>query len=151
MSEEKFGEGFDNEQKSPCVDAGTVKLKPANQHPDFGKVCIHGSLKRQCYTCELEGNNDWLKKVNLSLNDEIARLKEDNLAQRTLIIMLDDECIKLKAQNSKMREVVRESLYFLENLLGYSEDHHDLDILNEPEYVELTKLIQEAEEALKGE
>jgi hypothetical protein len=53
------------------------ELKPANQHPDFGKVCIHGSLKRQCYTCELEVSNDWLKKVNQNLRDEIDRLKED--------------------------------------------------------------------------
>ena len=53
------------------------KLKPANQNPDFGKVCIHGSLKRQCYTCELEGNSDRLKKVNQNLRDEIDRLKSD--------------------------------------------------------------------------
>jgi hypothetical protein len=32
----------------------TDQLKPANQDPDFGKHCQHGSLKRQCYTCELE-------------------------------------------------------------------------------------------------
>ena len=54
------------------------ELKPANEHPDFGKVCIHGSLKRQCYTCELEVSNDWLKKVNQNLRDEIDRLKAEN-------------------------------------------------------------------------
>ena len=53
----------------------TKELKPANEHPDFGKVCIHGSLKRQCYTCELEVSNDWLKKENQNLRDEIDRLK----------------------------------------------------------------------------
>ena len=52
------------------------KLKPANQNPDFRKVCIHGSLKRQCYTCELEVSNDWLKKVNQDLRDEIERMNK---------------------------------------------------------------------------
>jgi hypothetical protein len=61
---------------------GKKELKPANQHPDFGEVCIHSSLKRQCYTCELEGNNDWLKKVNQNLRDEIDRLKSQNQRMR---------------------------------------------------------------------
>ena len=61
------------------------ELKPANENPDFGKVCIHGSLKRQCYTCELEGSNDWLKKVNQDLRDEIDKLKHQNQKMRVAV------------------------------------------------------------------
>ena len=57
------------------------ELKPANENPDFGKVCIHGSLKRQCYTCELEGNNDFLKNAVQVLKDEIDRMKEEALRE----------------------------------------------------------------------
>ena len=68
------------------------ELRPANQNPDFGKVCIHGSLKRQCYTCELEENNDWLKKVNQNLRDEIDQLKIDRpiMNGNKLVQMFDE-------------------------------------------------------------
>ena len=64
------------------------ELKPANQHPDFGKVCIHGSLKRQCYTCELEVSNDWLKKVNQNLRDEIDLFERRAICPSTNRIQL---------------------------------------------------------------
>lgn len=42
----------------PCTCGTAVRtdfnLKPANQHPDFGKVCSHSTLKRKCYICDLE-------------------------------------------------------------------------------------------------
>jgi hypothetical protein len=47
------------------------ELKPANQHPDFGKVCIHGSLKRKCYTCELEDDVEKYKSLCRELLDFI--------------------------------------------------------------------------------
>lgn len=39
------------------------ELKPANQHPDFGKHCKHGQLKRKCYLCELEEENSSLREL----------------------------------------------------------------------------------------
>jgi len=51
------------------------ELKPANQHPDFGKVCSHGSLKRQCYTCELEVEIDRLKEQNEKMRKALIEVK----------------------------------------------------------------------------
>jgi hypothetical protein len=84
------------------------ELKPANQHPDFGKVCIHGSLKRQCYTCELEVSNDWLKKVNQDLRDEIDRLKAENfcLGHESRQAEIDELEKKLKDREGKYFELL---------------------------------------------
>ena len=51
------------------------ELKPANQNPDFGKVCQHGSLKRQCYTCELEEEIDRLKAENEKTKEVLREIR----------------------------------------------------------------------------
>ncbi len=45
-------------------------MKPANENPDFGKVCEHGQLKRKCYYCDLEEQVDSLTKER----DELKKL-----------------------------------------------------------------------------
>jgi hypothetical protein len=90
----------------------SAKLKPANQHPDFGKVCIHGSLKRQCYTCELEGNNDFLKKGIQIFKDEIDSLEQQNEKYREALEKIkqepDDECGGCNLKGYTAKEALKE-------------------------------------------
>lgn len=53
----------------------TKELKPANQHPDFGKVCLHGQLKRKCYVCELE---EEIGRMESGIKDVIRYLNHWN-------------------------------------------------------------------------
>lgn len=77
------------------------ELKPANQHPDFGKVCSHGQLKRKCYTCELE--------------EEIARLEEKNRKMREGLNKCLDHWAIVAGPSAYERSTMR---ILLENALG---------------------------------
>jgi hypothetical protein len=109
-----IGPGDDDygRRKSPSDEAGTRKkeLKPANQNPEFGKVCKHGSLARKCYICELEEDIDRLTKERdlareMLLADkthEPCRIFEEN--RKKEIVRLKEDCAHLEMDNFSLRK-----------------------------------------------
>jgi len=72
----------------------TDEFRPANEHPDFGKVCLHGQLKRKCYTCELE--------------EEIERLHME-ASKGYYTPTKQKEIFVLRAQNQMLRAALKEA------------------------------------------
>lgn len=78
------------------------ELKPANENPDFGKVCSHGQLKRQCYICEIEERlaelesqiKEWILDYE-GLQKELSEQKEINLKEIERHLKLDEQNLAL--------------------------------------------------------
>jgi hypothetical protein len=85
---------------------------------------------------------------NIRLKEESNRLwdaarhagyERDKLHVRNLDLMAENS--ELKARNERLAEAAKKSRYFLENLL-IDENVRELKLLNEPEYKELTELVE---------
>jgi hypothetical protein len=63
-------------QRFGTIREGGGEVKPANENPDFGKVCNHGHLKRSCYICELEEQCSEFEKKVFAITKDRDELKK---------------------------------------------------------------------------
>ena len=65
-----------------------------------GKVCQHGSLARQCYTCELESERDTLKADCIRLQQEINCLRMEPCQL--------PKCVQEQARGSRLQKALKD-------------------------------------------